>query len=285
MLAGVGRGRARVWATFAAAAVEGGASPRASSSARRCCCRRSRSRSGCASRRAPWFFINDSTYQIELAGEPRARRPQPLRRATTAAPASSASTASTARRRHAGVARRAAPLRLLPRRGADRGRVGRPARAVRRRALARRAHVARLLPAALLFPGPRRASSRSACCWPRTRSSCAPRGSAPRTHRPCSCSCSRSRSPRRRPGWAGVALGAAILTKQFALVGLPFLAAMLVLDQGRDALRRAASPAPRWSRPASCRSWSPTRRALDGHGLATAPAPTGSSATASRRYC
>ena len=56
----------------------------------------------------------------------------------------------------AGVARRADALRVLPRRGADGGRVGRAAGAVRRRALARRPGVARALPAALLFPGPRR---------------------------------------------------------------------------------------------------------------------------------
>ena len=44
---------------------------------------------------------------------------------------------------------------------------------------------------------------------------------------------------RRRPGWAGVAVGAAILTKQFALVAVPFLAVMLLLES-RSALRRAA---------------------------------------------
>lgn len=44
---------------------------------------------------------------------------------------------------------------------------------------------------------------------------------------------------RRRPGWSGAALGAAILTKQFALVAAPFLALML-LTESRRALRRAA---------------------------------------------
>jgi uncharacterized membrane protein len=44
---------------------------------------------------------------------------------------------------------------------------------------------------------------------------------------------------RRRPGWAGVALGAAILTKQFALVAVPFLAITLLLAS-RGALRRGA---------------------------------------------
>ena len=44
---------------------------------------------------------------------------------------------------------------------------------------------------------------------------------------------------RRRPGWAGVAVGAAILTKQFALVAVPFLAVILLLES-RSALRRAA---------------------------------------------
>ena len=44
---------------------------------------------------------------------------------------------------------------------------------------------------------------------------------------------------RRHPGWSGAAIGAAILTKQFALVAVPFLAAMLLL-QSRRALRRGA---------------------------------------------
>jgi 4-amino-4-deoxy-L-arabinose transferase-like glycosyltransferase len=44
---------------------------------------------------------------------------------------------------------------------------------------------------------------------------------------------------RRHPGWSGTALGAAILTKQFALVAVPFLAVMLLL-QSRQALRRGA---------------------------------------------
>ena len=44
---------------------------------------------------------------------------------------------------------------------------------------------------------------------------------------------------RRRPGWTGVALGAAILTKQFALVAAPFLAVML-WKESRRALGRFA---------------------------------------------
>ena len=43
-------------------------------------------------------------------------------------------------------------------------------------------------------PGRGARSSRSACCWPRTRSWCGRRGSAPPTRRRCCCSCSRSRS-------------------------------------------------------------------------------------------
>jgi Glycosyltransferase family 87 len=43
---------------------------------------------------------------------------------------------------------------------------------------------------------------------------------------------------RKRPGWSGATLGAAILTKQFALVAVPFLAVTLLI-QSRDALRRA----------------------------------------------
>ena len=44
---------------------------------------------------------------------------------------------------------------------------------------------------------------------------------------------------RRYPGWSGAAIGAAILTKQFALVAVPFLAVMLLLHS-RSALRRSA---------------------------------------------
>src|SRR5262249_31474664 len=47
---------------------------------------------------------------------------------------------------------------------------------------------------------------------------------------------------RRRSVWAGVALGAAILTKQFALAAAPFvLATMLVRMDRRDALRALAA--------------------------------------------
>ena len=44
---------------------------------------------------------------------------------------------------------------------------------------------------------------------------------------------------RQRPGWSGATLGAAVLTKQFALVAAPFLAVMLLM-QSRSALRRGA---------------------------------------------
>jgi uncharacterized membrane protein len=43
---------------------------------------------------------------------------------------------------------------------------------------------------------------------------------------------------RRRPGWSGLALGAAILTKQYALAAAPFvIATLLVRGARRDALR------------------------------------------------
>ena len=46
---------------------------------------------------------------------------------------------------------------------------------------------------------------------------------------------------RRRPGWAGAALAAAVLLKQFALVAIPFIAVMLVKQRlPEGALRRAA---------------------------------------------
>jgi hypothetical protein len=46
---------------------------------------------------------------------------------------------------------------------------------------------------------------------------------------------------RRRLGWAAVALGSAILIKQFAIVALPFLAIVAWQTCGRDATRRAAA--------------------------------------------
>ena len=55
---------------------------------------------------------------------------------------------------------------------------------------------------------------------------------------------------RKRPGWSGATLGAAILTKQFALVAVPFLAATLLV-QSRDVLRRAAFVTGRVVPPAS----------------------------------
>ena len=49
---------------------------------------------------------------------------------------------------------------------------------------------------------------------------------------------------RRRPGWTGVALGAAILTKQFALAAAPFLLVLLLVRGARrDALRAGAAAA------------------------------------------
>lgn len=45
---------------------------------------------------------------------------------------------------------------------------------------------------------------------------------------------------RRRPGWSGLALGASILTKQFALVGVPFVLALLLVHAGRRATAQAA---------------------------------------------
>lgn len=46
---------------------------------------------------------------------------------------------------------------------------------------------------------------------------------------------------RRRAGWAGALLGGAILAKQFALVAAPFLAVMLAVRLGRHGLVRAAA--------------------------------------------
>lgn len=46
---------------------------------------------------------------------------------------------------------------------------------------------------------------------------------------------------RRRAGWAGALLGGAILAKQFALVAVPFIAVMLLTHLGRPALLRAGA--------------------------------------------
>ena len=78
----------------------------------------------CATRPAPWFHVNDSTYQIELAGDARPARPHPVRPRLRGLRAG----AVLQPRRHRAAAGRApagrAPaLRLLPRHRADRGRV------------------------------------------------------------------------------------------------------------------------------------------------------------------
>ena len=44
---------------------------------------------------------------------------------------------------------------------------------------------------------------------------------------------------RRRPGWAGIALGAAVLTKQFALAAAPFVVVLLLVELGKRHAARA----------------------------------------------
>ena len=77
----------------------------------------------------PWFFTNDSTYQIELAGELLLDGDNPYGH-DYRGPGWSASTRATAASR-SGCATRggARPLRLLPRHGGHRGRVAAAARA------------------------------------------------------------------------------------------------------------------------------------------------------------
>jgi uncharacterized membrane protein len=45
---------------------------------------------------------------------------------------------------------------------------------------------------------------------------------------------------RRRPALAGALVAGAVLVKQFALAGVPFLAALIAVQLGREALRRSA---------------------------------------------
>ena len=191
---------------------------------------------------APWFFTNDSTYQIELGGDLLLDLDNPyghdyrdsgLERFYTR----DGSVSERVREREVALehfayfpGQRAASARALataaraPRRLPAAGAAGHPRAACRRRwsSAARSA-----------------GAWRSARCWCATRSPCARPGSARTTPRACCSWCWPSRwSSRRRFVWAAAALAGAVLLKQFALVALPFLALMM-LKQGAGALKRA----------------------------------------------
>ena len=87
---------------------------------------------------------------------------------------------------------------------------------------------------------------------------------------------------RRRLGWAAAALGTAILIKQFAVVAVPFLGIVAWQTCGREATRRAGS----WPRPCSPRASSRFSRGARSRSSATrsssAPGRIASSGTASR---
>ena len=214
---------------------------RAASRRRRRC-----SRSGLRDATEPWFHDNDSTYQIELAGDLVRHGHNPyghdydgsgLERFYPAAaresPTGHPQVALTHFAYFPGTALTAAAWGVLPG-PARRLPALRPARDARRSSSPCSPFDAPIAVAA-------RASARRS---PRARCSCAARGSAPPTRRACSRSCSPSRSlTRARARRAAAALAAAVLLKQFALVALPFFArdAALAARPDRRTLNRAAA--------------------------------------------
>ena len=86
---------------------------------------------------------------------------------------------------------------------------------------------------------------------------------------------------RSRAVGAGACLAIAILLKQFALVALPFLVVLLLVAGAspRGPLGAGAAISPECSSPASCRSWSPTPAPCGATRSPTAPTRTASSAT------
>lgn len=191
----------------------------------------------------PWFFTNDSTYQIELGGDLLLDLDNPyghdyrdsgLERFYTR----DGSVSERVREREValehfayfpGAVLSAAPWRLLPE----------PLDDYRLLVLVT---TLLMLPAALLFRGPlgwRLALGAVLVCNPiAVRSAWFGQNDAPSL---LLVVLTFALLSRRRFGWAAAALAGAILLKQFALVALPF-AALIVLKQGagRSELRRAA---------------------------------------------
>lgn len=196
--------------------------------------------SGLREATAPWFFTNDSTYQLELAGGLVRHGHDPyghdyagsgLERFYSLDGSVQAPRTHVALHHFAyfpGAAVLAAAWGVLPSPWSD------------ERWLVALASLA-LLPAALLFPGPR--EEKLALGVLLAANPVVVRaawfGTADATTL-LLLVLGFAALLRHRPGWAGALLGAAVATKQFALVGLPFAAAIVALDQGTRALRRAA---------------------------------------------
>jgi hypothetical protein len=186
---------------------------------------------------APWFFTNDSTYQIELGGELLLDLDNPyghdyrrsgLERFYTR----DGSVSERVREREValrhfayfpGAAVTAAVWRLLPNPLDD------------YRLLVLLATLA-LLPAALLFPGPlgwRLALGALLVCNPiAVRSAWFGQNDAPSL---LLLVLAFALVTRRRYGWAAATLAGAILLKQFAIVGLPFMALMVPREEWKRA--------------------------------------------------
>ena len=177
----------------------------------------------------PWYFTNDSTYQIEIAGDLVLDGDNPyghdygdsgLERFYPAADAEEAAFDRAARHHFAyfpGTALTAAAWRLLPHPWDD------------YRLFVLLATLA-LLPAALLFPGPlviRLAVGAGLAANPViAHGSWFGTADAPAL---LALVLSFALVTRRHPVWAGASLGAAVALKQFALVAAPFLLVMLLV--------------------------------------------------------
>ena len=205
--------------------------------------RPSRCRQACATRRRPWFHDNDSTYQIELAGDL-------VRHGTNPYGHDYRSSGMQRIYSHDGspaAGGRDEPCAAALPLPAGHGRGGHglapAARAARRHPLPR-------LPREPRHAGRRLGLSRTALAEARARRR-ARRQPADDPRRLVRHGRRASLAPlvlafglvaRRRLGWAALALGSAILLKQFAIVAVPFLGIVAWQTCGREATRRAGLP-------------------------------------------
>jgi len=186
---------------------------------------------------APWFFTNDSTYQIELAGDAVRHGHDPYGRdyAHTGLERFYSLDGSVQQDHVAlhhfayfpGTALLAAAWGVLPRPWDD------------VRFLVALATLG-LFAAALAFPGPlavRAALGVAAAANPiAVRATWFGTGDAPAV---LLLLLAFAAAARRRPALAGALGAGAVLTKQFALAGVPFLAALIAVQLGREALKRS----------------------------------------------
>ncbi|HZP73588.1 MAG TPA: glycosyltransferase 87 family protein [Gaiellaceae bacterium] len=190
---------------------------------------------------SPWFFTNDSTYQIELAGEGVLHRDDPygrdyshtgLERFYSLDGSVHPGTLRTQVALHhfayfPGTALLAAAWHVLPRPWDD------------FRVLIALCTLG-LLASAFAFPGPlplRAALGVLAAANPiAVRAAWFGTADAPAV---LLLLLAFAAAMRRRPVLAGLLIGGAVLTKQFALAGVPFLGVLLLLQVGRAALLRA----------------------------------------------